>query len=181
MATVGFGNAALAQVGNNAPQDSLQEIFIELSNTPGSSTDSKHKGWIDVVKFYWGVHQSTSAQAGGGSAVGRSNFAPFGFMHRMGPASANLMKHCASGKHLDQLVMSVCKAGGDQQEYVKVTLNEVFITSVSTVSTTESPHILEEVTCSFGKMKIECKEQKADGSLGAAVTGAWNVKENKAA
>lgn len=183
MATVGFGNPMLgAQVGNqSAPKDSLQEMFIELSSTPGSSTDSKHKGWIDVLSWGYSVSQSSSAHTGGGSAVGKANFSEVTFTHYVDKASANLMKHCASGKHLDQLVLSVCKSGDGQQEYMKVTLNEVFITSVSNISNTESPRVIEQVGVSYGKIKVEVKDQNADGSMGAAVTGAWDVKQNKAA
>jgi type VI secretion system secreted protein Hcp len=182
MATLGFGNPMLgAQVGNRGPVDSLQEMFIELSNTPGSSTDSKHKGWIDVLSWGYSVNQSSSSHTGGGSGVGKANFSEFEFTHYIDKSSANLMKHCASGKHLDQLVLSVCKCGDGSQQYMKVTLNEVFITSVANVSNTESPRVIEKVGVSFGKIKVEVKDQNADGSLGAAVTGAWDVKQNKAA
>lgn len=182
MAIVGFGNPSLGvQTGNSGPKESMQEMFIELSNTPGSSTDSRHAGWIDVHACSFGAHQSTSAQTGGGSSVGKALFEDFSFVKFVDKATPNLLKHCASGKHLDKLVLSVCKSGGEQQEYMKVTLKEVFITSVNMISNTESPRMMEKVTCSYGEVSVECKDQKADGSLGAAVTGGWNVKQNKAA
>lgn len=183
MATIGFGNPMLgAQVGHQgSPKESLQEMFAELSNTPGSSTDSKHKGWMDIISFGFAVSQSSSAHSGGGSGVGKANFEELIIVKKTCRASPNLMKHCASGKHLDQLVLSICKVGDGPQEYMKITLNEVFITSTSIISNTESPHVMERVGVSFGKIKMEFKDQNPDGSLGAAVTGAWDVKQNKAA
>lgn len=183
MATVGFGNPMLgAQIGSNGtPKDSLQEMFAELSNTPGSSTDSKHKGWMDIQSCGCSVHQSTSAHSGGGSGVGKANFEEFYVVKLVDRATPNLMKHCAAGKHLDKLVISVCKAGDGQQEYMKITMKEVLITSVTTVSNTESPRMMERVGFSFGHIQYEYKDQNPDGSLGAAVTGAWDVKQNKAA
>jgi type VI secretion system secreted protein Hcp len=175
------GNGFGIQTGNLETGQSLQEMFVQLSNTPGSSTDSKHAGWMDAKSVSWGVSQSTSAHTGGGSGVGRADFQVFQFIKYVDKATPNLMKHCASGKHLDQLVLSVCKAGGTQQEYLKVTLKEVFVTGVQLVSNTESPRMMEQVSLSYGMMTIEAKDQNADGSLGAAVTGAWDVKQNKAA
>jgi len=124
---------------------------------------------------------SSAVDTGGGSGVGKANFSELKFTHFVDKASPNLMKHCASGKHLDKLVLSVCKVGDGQQEYMKVTLNEVFITSVTNISNTESPRVIEEVGVSYGKMSVEVKDQNSGGSLGAAVTGAWDVKQNKAA
>lgn len=182
MAILGLGAAAAtAQPGVNQSTESLQEMFVKLSNTPGSSTDSKHKGEIDVLSYNIAINQSSSTHTGGGSAVGKANFGHFTFRKYVDKASPNLLKHCAAGKHLDELVLSVCKSGDGQQQYLTMTLNEVFITSVANVSSTETPRVIEEVSCSYGKIKLEVKDQNADGSLGAAVTGAWDVKQNKAA
>ena len=38
---------------------------------------------------------------------------------------------------------------------------------------------MDQFTLAFSKIKIEYKEQKADGSLGAAATVGWDVKANK--
>jgi type VI secretion system secreted protein Hcp len=36
------------------------------------------------------------------------------------------------------------------------------------------------VGISYAKIKVEVKEQNANGSMGAAVTGTWDVKQNQA-
>jgi hypothetical protein len=36
------------------------------------------------------------------------------------------------------------------------------------------------VALSYAVIEIEAREQNADGSMKAAVTAGWNVKENKA-
>ena len=46
------------------------------------------------------------------------------------------------------------------------------------VGATNSPRVIEEVGLSYSKIKMETKEQNSDGSLGASVTGAWDVKKN---
>jgi type VI secretion system secreted protein Hcp len=35
------------------------------------------------------------------------------------------------------------------------------------------------VSLSFGKIQVEYKEQKADGSLGASTKVGWDVKKNQ--
>jgi type VI secretion system secreted protein Hcp len=179
MATRAASNIFGIQTGNLESGQSLQEMFVQLSNTPGSSTDSKHVGWMDAKAATFGVSQSTSAHTGGGSGVGRADFKAFQFVKYVDKATPNLMQHCATGKHLDQLVLSVCKAGGTQQEYLKITLKEVFVTDVQLVSNTESPRMMEQVSVSYGFISMEAKDQNADGSLGAAVTASYSVKENK--
>ena len=181
MATRAAGNIFGIQTGNLETGQSLQEMFAQLSNTPGSSKDSKHEGWMDIVTATVGVSQSTSAHTGGGSGVGRADFKALQLVKYVDKATPNLMQHCATGKHLDQLVLSVCKAGGTQQEYFKITLKEVFVTDVQLVSNTESPRMMEQVSMSYGYISMDAKDQNADGSLGAAVTASYNVKENKRA
>jgi type VI secretion system secreted protein Hcp len=48
------------------------------------------------------------------------------------------------------------------------------------VGATNSPRVIEEVGLSYAKIKVEVKEQNSDGSMGAATTGNWDVKQNKA-
>lgn len=183
MASLGMGSllTAPAVSVDTAPKDSLQDQFLEISGCKGSSKDSKHQGWIDVLSFAYAVSQSSSTHTGGGGGVGKANFSEFVFTHYVDTSSANLMKFCASGKHIDTVTLSVCKVGDQQQEYMKVTLNEVLITHVRPVGATNSPRVIEEVGMSYAKIKVEVKDQNADGSMGAAVTGAWDVKQNKAA
>jgi type VI secretion system secreted protein Hcp len=38
---------------------------------------------------------------------------------------------------------------------------------------------MDQFSLAFSKIKIEYKEQKADGSLGAAATVGWDVKANQ--
>ena len=44
-------------------------------------------------------------------------------------ASTSLMRHCANGTHYKEATITARKAGRGQQEFMKVKLSEVFITS----------------------------------------------------
>jgi type VI secretion system secreted protein Hcp len=160
---------------------SLQDIFIKLEGIDGECQDAKHKGWIDVLSFSYGVSQSSSSFTGGGSGVGKANFDTLSFTHYVDKASPNLFMYCALGKHIPKVEVSCCKSGGGSQEYMRITLNDVIVTGVSLSGANAETQVNESVSLSYAKIKIETKEQKPDGSMGAAVTGAWNVKENKQA
>ncbi|MCL1825666.1 MAG: type VI secretion system tube protein Hcp [Betaproteobacteria bacterium] len=160
---------------------SLQDIFIKLEGIDGESKDGKHKNWIDVLSFGYSVSQSSSAFTGGGSGVGKASFDSLSFTHYVDKTSPNLFMYCALGKHIPKVELSCCKSGGGSQEYMRITLDDVIVTSVSPSGANSDTQVKESVNLSYAKIKIEAKEQKADGSMGPAVTGAWNVKENKQA
>lgn len=183
MASLGMGNLlASPQLSvDTAPKDSQQDFHLKIAGISGESKDSKHSGEIDVLSWGYAVSQSSSTHTGGGGGVGKANFSEFVFTHYVDKATANLMKYCASGKHVTEVVLSCSKVGDGAQQYMTVTLNDVLITHVRPVGATNSPRVIEEVGLSYAKIKVEVKEQNADGSLGAATTGAWDVKQNKAA
>ncbi|MCL2590224.1 MAG: type VI secretion system tube protein Hcp [Betaproteobacteria bacterium] len=160
---------------------SLQDIFINIDGIKGESKDAKHAGWIDVLSFSYSVSQSSSAFTGGGSGVGKANFDVLSFTHSVDIASPNLFTYCALGKHIPKVNLSCCKSGGGAQEYMHVTLEDVIVTGVHPSGANAETQVSEMVSLSYAKIKIEVKEQKQDGSMGATVTGAWNVKENKQA
>jgi len=161
--------------------ESLQDFFIKIEGIAGESKDSNHSGQIDVLNWGYAVNQSSSANTGGGGGVGKAHFSELVFTHYIDKSTPNLMKYCASGKHIPSVELSCCKVGDGQQEYMKVTLNDVLITHVRPTGDASSPRVMEEVGISYSKIKVEVKEQNSNGSLGAAVTGAWDVKQNKAA
>lgn len=161
--------------------ESLQDFFIKIDGIAGESKDANHKGQIDVLNWGYAVTQSSSANTGGGGGVGKAHFSELVFTHYIDKSTPNLMKYCASGKHVPSIELSCCKVGDGQQEYMKVTLSDVLITHVRPTGDASSPRVMEEVGISYSKIKVEVKEQNANGSMGAAVTGAWDVKQNKAA
>ncbi|MDR1424759.1 MAG: type VI secretion system tube protein Hcp [Azoarcus sp.] len=158
---------------------SLQDFFVKIEGITGESKDSHHKDWIDALNFSYGVSQSTSSFTGGGSGVGKASFDSVSFTHYVDKTTPVLFKYCAEGKHIPKVELAACKSGGGQQEYMHVTLTDVIVTHAGPTGSTSDARITESVSLSYSTIKVEVKEQKADGSVGAAVTGAWDVKANK--
>jgi type VI secretion system secreted protein Hcp len=160
---------------------SLQDIFIKLDGIDGESKDAKHKGWIDVVSFGYGVSQSSTVGVGGGSGTGKASFDTLTFTHKVDKTSPNLFTYCALGKHIPKVTLSVCKSGGGQQEYVNIVLEKAFVTHVSPSGSNAGDSLIESVGLSYAKVEIKVKEQKEDGSMLAEVRGAWDVEKNQVA
>jgi type VI secretion system secreted protein Hcp len=162
------------------PQVSLQDFYVRLEGISGESKDSKHTNWIDVLNFGYSVSQSSSMFTGGGGGVGKASFEALSFTHFVDRASSNLFQYCAAGKHIPTVEVSACKVGDGSQEYMRITLSDVLVTGVALKGATDDIKPQEVVMLSYAKIKIEVREQNADGSLGPAVVGTWDVKQNRA-
>ena len=80
-------------------------------------------------------------------------------------SSPNLMMHCASGKHIDKVKLTVRKAGGESQvEYMVINLEEVLVTSLSTGGSGSDDRLTENVTLNFAQVMVDYQPQKADGT-----------------
>jgi len=160
---------------------SQQDFYVELDGIKGESKDSKHDKWIDVLSFDYSVSQSSSMSTGGGGGVGKATFEALTFIHYVDKTTPTLMQYCASGKVMKTAKVSCCKAGGEDSstEYMLITLSNCLVTHAGPIGSTEDSRVKERVSLSYEKIEVQVKEQNADGSMGAAVTGTWNVKENK--
>lgn len=153
------------------------DMFLKLDGIKGESSDSKHKGEIDIVSWQWGVSQLGAMAHGGGGGAGKANLSDLTITHTLDSASPVLAMHCASGQHIKSGTLVNRKAGKEQQEYLIIKLSDILITNVSDSAGGDVPH--ESVSLTYAKFEMEYKAQKPDGSLDAGIKWGWNVKENK--
>src|SRR5215467_7426071 len=96
------------------------DMFIKIGDLKGESKDSKHKDEIDVLAWSWGMSNSGSAHVGGGAGSGKVNVQDLSFTKYTDAASADLYLACCNGKHFDEALLTVRKAGGEEPvEYIK--------------------------------------------------------------
>ena len=157
------------------------EYFLKIDSVPGESRDAHHPDEIEVTSFSWGEATSGSLVGGGGAGggtAGKIHVQDFHFSAVTNKASPKLMVLCANGKHLKTAVLTARRGGGGQQEFLKLTFTDVTISSYN-ISGTESNVPTDQVSLNFSKVQIDYKPQNANGSLGAAVHGGWDVVLNK--
>lgn len=155
------------------------DIFAKIGDIKGESLDDKHKDEIEVMSWSWGVTNSGSMAFGSGGGEGKASFHDLTFTHLLDNASPILMLYCADGVHMKDATITQRKAGKGQQEFLIIKMSDVIITQVQH-GAQGSDRPTETVGLAFGKVSFEYKPQKGDGSLGAAVKGAYDLKANKA-
>jgi type VI secretion system secreted protein Hcp len=149
------------------------DCHIKFDGVTGEATHKDHKGEIEVLSWSWGA-SNASGLAGGGSGMGKGSASDFNFMHKYDKASPVLAKQCASGKHFGSVVMTARKSGEGQKDFFKVSMKEVFITSVQP-SGSSGGDIMESVSMSYKDIEFSYKPQDEKGALGGEVKFGWNL------
>ncbi|HEX6841875.1 MAG TPA: type VI secretion system tube protein Hcp [Stellaceae bacterium] len=154
------------------------DIFIKIGDLKGESIDDKHKDEIQLLAWSWGMSQSGTTHAGPGGGSGKVSVQDLSFTHYIDKVSPNLMLACANGKHFSEALLTVRKAGEKPLEYLKITLTDLIVTSVTTGGSGGEDRLTENVSLNFAKFKVEYTPQKKDGSGDAPVTVGWDLAGN---
>ena len=155
------------------------DMFLKLDGISGEAKDHKHKNSIDIDSFTFSINQSGTMAKGGGGGAGKASFTDLTVMKSADKSSPALMNACAIGKHLKDALLTVRKSGGQQEEFYKIKLTDVLITSVQN-SGAEGGNPTECVSLNFSKMEFDYKEQNEKGSTGGVVKFGFDLKANKA-
>jgi len=155
------------------------DYFLKMDPIKGESKDDKHKKEIDILSWSFGAHQSGHGHVGGGSGAGKVSVNDLSFTHYADAASADLFHSCCSGKHFQKAVLTCRKAGDKPLEFLKLTLEQVLVSSVNFGGSHGDDRPVESVTLNFAKLKMEYTEQNADGSAGTSTPKGWDLSANK--
>ncbi|OZI43045.1 Hcp family type VI secretion system effector [Bordetella genomosp. 4] len=155
------------------------DMFMKIDGANGESKDANHKNWTDIISFSWGATQPGNMASGGGLGAGKASFNDLHVVARIDKAAPAVMKHCASGKHLSKIELSVCKAGGQQIEYTKITLEDVLVSSVQLTGELNQESVTVNFAFQAAKVKQQYWEQTEQGGKGAESVVAWDIKKNQ--
>ena len=105
------------------------DAFLKIDGIPGESSDDKHKDWIEIVSFTHSMEQPASATASnaGGATAERVNHGTFNITHLLDKASPKLYDAVCTGKHIKEVILELCRAGGDKMKYMEVRLEQVLV------------------------------------------------------
>jgi type VI secretion system secreted protein Hcp len=150
------------------------DTHIKFDGVEGESIHADHKNEIEVQAWSWNV-TNVNLGTGTGSGKGKANPGDFTFTHVYDKASPILAKKCAQGVHFPTVVVTARKSGEGQKDFLKVTMTEVFITSVHPAGS-QGGEILEQVSMSYQDIEFGYKAQDDKGALGGEVKFKWNNK-----
>ena len=98
----------------------------------------------------------------------------------MSKASAKLWLASATGQHLDEVTLVARKAGGKQEEYLKIKLTEVLVSSYQLGGSGHSEVVpTEQYSLNYSKIEMNYKPQDAKGAMGSEVIAGYDVSANK--
>jgi type VI secretion system secreted protein Hcp len=148
---------------------SASDMFLKLTGIKGESTDSKHAGEIDVLSWSWGMSTGTAR-------VKRGTIAPqciqdLALTKLTDSATPQLIMNGVLGQVAKEGYLTMRKAGKEQQEFLVIKMTDVLVTSYQTGGAAGSEqNLVDNVVLSFSRIEGEYKKQRADGSLGDAVS-----------
>lgn len=152
--------------------------FLKIEGVDGESEDDSHSKSISVLAWSWGASQSGTTHLGAGSGAGKVNVQDISVTKYVDSSSNALLKACCKGTHFKEAKLTVRKAGDKPLEYIKLTMNDLIVTSLSTGGSGGEEQLTENVSLNFAKFKYEYTPQKADGSGGAVKDATWNIPKN---
>ena len=134
------------------------DMFLKIGNINGESLDATHKSWVDVLAWSWGISNSGSTHVGGGAGAGKANAQDLSYTSYVDASSAPLMQAVATGQHLKSAFLNVRRAGSAPTEFLKITMTEVLVTSLSTGGSGGEDRLTQNVTLNFAKVKVEYQQ-----------------------
>jgi len=152
-------------------------MFLKLDGVEGESTDDMHAGEIAVLSWSWGLQQASASLVGSG-AGGKVKVNDLLVTKHVDKASPRLMLACCNGKHFEEALLTVRKAGETPVEYIKITMKQVFVSSMSIDGTDEQDRPTETIGFSFGEFQSQYTPQKPDGTADATIEMGWNIIKN---
>ncbi|TDR70281.1 Hcp family type VI secretion system effector [Paludibacterium purpuratum] len=159
------------------------DAFLKIDGIPGESTDDAHKDWIEILSFDHSLEQPAQATASsaGGATAERVNHGMFVISHSLDKSSPKLYEACCTGKHIKDVTIELCRAGGDKLKYMEVKMEQVLVSKVVPSGTSNDAGFpSEKVSFSYGKIKWTYTQQKRqDGSGGGNVSAGWDLTANK--
>lgn len=157
------------------------DYFLKIDGVDGESKDDKHKNEIELESFSWGETNSGTAGHGGGAGSGKVQPQDFHIVKRVDKASPKLFISCATGEHFKKAVLVARKAGKEQQEYLKLTFEDLIVSSYQLGGSAGSDVVpMDQVSLNFAKLEVSYKAQKPDGTLDAEVKQKYDFSANKA-
>ncbi len=156
------------------------DMFMMVDGIEGESQDAAHANEIDVLAWSWGASQSgnthMSAGAGGGGKVSVQDLS---FTKYIDSATHALLQKCFNGGPIAEAELVVRKAGGTAMEYLKITMRDVIVGSVSMGGSGGEDRLTENVTLNFSQVTLAYFPQKDDGTADAEKLAGWDIAANE--
>jgi len=142
------------------------DMLLQLAGVVGESSDVKHKEFIDLASWSWGMMSSTDLSTG--HAYAKPKVEEFKIIKKADRSSPVLIKYLKENVPMKTGHLIVRKAGGaDPLTYYEIEFTNMRVTSFKTQS--ESFELVETVTFAFETANFKYTPQSGTGAKGGGV------------
>ena len=124
--------------------------FADINGIPGESVTKGHEHQVDIVTLHWCVTSQQGGGSGGGGGAGRASFDGVVIGKHTDLATIPLVEACATGRHLERVVITLERGAKPAFAFLVVELEDVVVTRVNASWSGGLPD--EEVAFGFGKV-----------------------------
>jgi len=140
------------------------DMFLKLQGVTGETSDTDHKGEIDVVSWSWGMNGGQIGPSATSKASHAASIQELTIVKQVDKASATLMLYLYSHKVFPKGALAVRKAGKEALEYLKIEMEQVRISSLQIESA--GSNLVEKLTLGFSKVEVTYTPQDTTGARG---------------
>ncbi|HEX5485213.1 type VI secretion system tube protein Hcp [Limnobacter sp.] len=154
------------------------DMFLRIKGVEGESVDKVHAKEIDISSWSWGMSQSGTTHVARGGGAGKVSVQDVTITKLVDKATPNLIKACCNGKHFEEAVITVRKAGEKPLEYIILTMKDVLVTNVSEGGSGGEDRLSESITLNFAEFSYVYVPQKRDGGPEGKIEATFNIATN---
>jgi len=155
------------------------DAFLKIEGIDGEAQDASHEGEIDVLAWSWGASQNGTTHLGAGGGSGKVAVQDLSVTKYIDSATHGILQKCFDGGHITEATLVVRKAGGTAMEYLKITMKNIIVSSISTGGSGGEDRLTENVTLNFSQVTLAYFPQKADGTADAEKLAGWDIEKNE--
>lgn len=167
--------ACLMTGGICAGGASAQDIYVKITDIPGTSRDNGRTDWIKVDSMSEGLTVPGGPSPGAGArTTAKPAFHDITLTKALDAASIKLKEFAATGKKITQVDIEVVQPGARPTTVYSIVLKSATITSVKT-SVTAGSNPADSVALAYEEINWSFWPQQPNGAAGAEVKSGWNL------
>lgn len=139
------------------------DIFLKIANITGESADDTHRNEIDLLSWSWGTSTGTGKTKKG--AVPPACIQDLTLVGYVSAASPQLIMNAVAGTVASDAVLTVRRAGDQQQEFLTLKMTNVSIVSYQISETAGGTAPGETYLLHFDTLHGEYRRQGPRGEL----------------
>lgn len=153
------------------------DLFMSIEGIVGESTDIRHQEWIELLLLEHEIQQAKTPDSGSASEGGPDHpLGDYEVLKLLDRSSTKLYEACCSKRLIPQIIIEVCRAGGDGLRLLEIRLEDAVVSSVKFVANVsgENARPAEYVRFRFGRIRWTYTQQANDGSVVGSLSSEWD-------